>query len=215
MSLVNQIVEAWTAGYEIFYPALCRVRLIKNYTPQTIGPETQRGILQGVYGQEGASETSFERIEFLTPGKPSINSRFIMLRMDNINSRRVAIGFTKYDEIKTVIGQALEIELNDQRAVIKKGTMEMSLEFATGLATLQTSPTNQIQGSDSTGWTIKGKVTFNDEITAMKKITASDEITAAKKISSSEDVVTGTISLKGHKHSYTDDGAPLVTQPPQ
>jgi hypothetical protein len=137
----------------------------------------------------------------------------VLLSIGNLETRRVAVGFTKFDEIKTVIGQTLEIEFNDEKASIKSGSMEISMDISSGITTLKNGA-NEVK-CDSTGWTFDGKVTFNAEVTIKKKLTADDEITAAKKISSDEDVVTGAISLKNHKHGYTDDGAPLTTQPPQ
>jgi hypothetical protein len=212
--LVESVVAAWKAGYKLFHPTIARVVFVKRYTPQIPGPDTQRGILQGTTGPTGAGQSNHDKIEWLAPGRPAVGARFILLRLDNLDGRNVGFGFTNYDEIKTVVGQTVEIEINDQRAVMRSGAMEMSLEFAAQTTTLKNG-VNQIAGSPA-GWTVDGPITFNGEATFQKKITGAGEIAAAKAISSSEDVRAGTISLKLHPHSYQDSPVgPSVTGPAQ
>lgn len=214
MNMVDTIVRAWKAGYTLFHPVIGKVLMVKKYTPQTPGPATLRGTLSATIGPEGPDQETIPGIEWLAPGRPSVGARFVLLRDKNVDNRRFGFGFSKYDEIKTIIGQATEVEINDQRAVIRSGAMELSLEFAAGIATVRNGA-NELQAT-SAGWTVTGPVTFQGEATFMKKVTASDEITAAKKITSSEDVMAGSISLKTHTHPYTDTPVgPSTTGPAQ
>lgn len=214
-NLVDVIVKAWMAGYKIYYPKLGRVLLIKSYIPQVIGSEG-RGILQSVLGPKGPSQQIEEKIEWTFPGRPSIDSRHILFYLDNIEGRKISIGFSKYDEIKAVIGQSTEVEINDQRLVVRQGDMEISMEFLAKSTAIRNGA-NQIQGTTA-GWQISGPTTFTDQVTFLQKVTAGDEVTAAGKISSGEDVLAGSISLKNHQHGYIDSDAgtptPKVTDPP-
>lgn len=212
--MVDAIVAAWQAGYTLYHPVLAKVMSVKKYTPQAQGQDAQRGLLQATVGPASPDQPKPDDIEFLAPGKPAIGARFVLMRFDNLDGRKVGIGFTKFDEIKTVIGQAVEIEINDQNAYLRKGAMELKMDFNGNVASVKNG-SNEFK-SDSTEWTVTGPVKFLDEATFQKKITANDEIEASKKITSNDDVIASGKSLKTHIHPYTDTPVgPSFTEMPK
>lgn len=203
MNLIDAVVTAWKAGYTIFYPVLARVMLVKSYVPQVQGSDTPRGNLTGNIGSE-TNPSMLENIEWLSPGKPALNSRFVLLRTDNLEGQRLALGFTKYDEIKTVVGQMTEVEINDQRALVRYGGMAISMEFTTDTVSLTNGTSVSMVGTKS-AWTITGPVTFNDTVTFVNNVTASKNVMVTGNVIVDGDVTVdakGTgVSSQYHGHS--------------
>jgi hypothetical protein len=191
MNLVETIVKAWEVGYTMFYSKVGNVKSVKD---RTLSVEIE--------GAESA------KVRHFFPGKPSSDADCVIIYPDNSAERAIAIGFSKFDEVKTAIAKKVEILINETEVSIKLGTSTFKM-------------TENLVSIECTDLKVKGKLEIDGEATLKQKLTIEDETEMKKKltvkeIEADDDVKVGSISLKTHIHSYTDTPiGPSVTQGPQ